>query len=227
MIIVPWHTYPLHETENHMQTKWTTLPSDVALQCPAWASDETRQLAADAAQMFAATKAARAESDRLRDAVGDVDPMTTSVSDLTGAAATARQSQLEAWRDEVLARSKFAEYLSALERDRARAERESADAVDQARRDAKDALLSAGVADLSEAMVNRGGGLAPDGETRAAFDRIISSFQPVVEAGTLHREAKSLGSSLASRDQDNARHRAETEKALRTSLERMATAAVG
>ncbi len=208
------------------ETRWTTLPSAVATEAPAWASDETRQLAAEVAQMFAATKAARAEVERMKAEAQHIDVMATTLDDLVDAGSAARRGMIEALRDELVARSKFAEFLVMLESDRGRVERESLTMIETARRDAKDALLSAGVADLSEAMVNRGGGLAPDGETRAAFDRIISSFQPVVEAGTLHREAKSLGSSLASRDQDNARHRAETEKALRTSLERMATAAV-
>jgi hypothetical protein len=205
------------------ETRWTTLPSAVATECPAWASDETKALAADTRELFDTTRAARAEAERLRLAVGDVDPMTTSIDDLIGAGGMARQSQLEAWRDELLARSKFSEYLAALESDRARVERESADAVNQARRDAKAALLDAGCPDLSEAVNHRG---KPDEDLRAAFDQVVNACPEVGKAADTYSAARSMTAVLMERQSHNARNRSEAEKALRGLLERMAAVAV-
>ena len=208
------------------ETRWTTLPADIALQCPPWASDATKALAAESAEAFDACRSARLEVGRLQEAAQQIDILATNVCDLIGAGGMARQAMIEAMRDELLARSRFAEFLVMLESDRARVERESADAVNQAKQDAKAALLSIGCPDLSEAVANRGAALSPDHDSRAAFDRIISSFQPVVEAGTLHRECKGMGNSLTERAQYNRRHQAETEAGLRKTLSELASLAV-
>lgn len=203
--------------------KWTTLPADVALQAPAWASDETRQLAAEAVELFDTTRAAREESERLREAAKQIDPMVTSVSDLAGAAGMARQAQLEALRDELLARSKFAEFIAALEADRKRTETESLAQIDQARADAKAALLDAGCPDLSEAVNHRG---KPDETLRIAFNQVVNACPEVGKAADTYSAARSMTAVLMERSSHNARNRAEAEKALRGMLERMAAVAV-
>ena len=204
--------------------KWTTLPdpNGPALVVPAWASDSTRAIAADAAELFNATRAARAESDRLRLAVGDVDTMSTSIADLVGAAATARQSQLECLRSEIIARARFAEYLEVLERDRRQTEAESLAMIETARSDAKQRLIDAGCRDLSEA-VNRHG--KPDHDLRSAFAMVVNSYPAVGRAADQHREARSMGTALMERIQSNRRHQAETEAGLRKTLESLASLA--
>ena len=61
--------------------KQTTLPGAVALECPPWAAPSTKQLAAETAEQFDTTKRARQEAERLQEAVGDVDILTTDVAD--------------------------------------------------------------------------------------------------------------------------------------------------
>ena len=209
------------------ETRWTTLPSAVATECPKWASDATKALAAESAELFATTRAARAEAGRLRAATGTVDLMTTDPADLVDAGSTARQAMIEALRDELVARAKFGEYLAALESDRRRAQTESAAMVDQARSDAKQRLLDAGFPDLSEAVTARGGGTVPDHEARAAFDQVVNACPEVGKAADTYSAARSMTAVLMERSSHNARNRAEAEKALRGLLERMAAVAVG
>ena len=203
--------------------KWTTLPADVALQAPEWASATTKQLAGEVREQFGATRAAREEAERLRLAVGTIDPMHTSLDDLVGAGGMARQATIESLRDELLARSKFAEFIAALEADRKRTETESLAQIDQARADAKAALLSAGCPDLSEAVNHRG---KPDEDLRAAFDQVVNACPEVGKAADTYSAARSMTAVLMERSSHNARNRAEAEKALRGLLERMAAVAV-
>lgn len=221
-----YHLTPF--TENHAMTRWKTLPdpNGPALVAPGWASAETKRLADDAAKMFDATKAARAEAERLRAATGTVDLMTTDPADLVDAGSTARQAMIEALRDELVARAKFGEYLAALESDRRRAQTESAAMVDQARSDAKQRLLDAGFPDLSEAVTARGGGTVPDHEARAAFDRVLNSFPGVLEAGDVYQEARTMTGAILERAGYNRRHREEAESSLRKMLESLASLAV-
>jgi 5-methylcytosine-specific restriction endonuclease McrA len=208
-----------------MQTKWTTLPdpNGPALVAPGWASAETKRLADDAAKMFDTTRRARAEAERLHEAAKQIDPMVTSVSDLAGAAGTARQSQLEALRDELLARSRFAEYLASLESDRRQTEAESLKRIDQARQQAKAALLSAGCPDLSEAVNHRG---KPDEDLRAAFDQVVNACPEVGKAADTYSAARSMTAVLMERSSHNARNRSEAESSLRKMLGALAAAAV-
>ncbi len=203
--------------------KWTTLPSDIALQCPAWASDETRQLAAEVAEAFNTTKQARAEVERLKAEAGTIDLMVTTLDDLVGAGSAARRGMIESLRCELLARSRFAEFLAALERDRSAAEREALERIDQARADAKAAIVGAGIPDLTAAVTSGG---RPDETLRNAWGMVLNAYPAVGRWADQHREARSMGSSLASRDQDNSRHRSEAETSLRSMLTSLATAAV-
>lgn len=204
--------------------KWTALPAEVALQCPAWASDEAKRLADDAAKMFATTRAARAEVERLKAEAGTIDLMVTTLDDLVGAGSAARRGMIESLRCELVARSKFSEFVTALEADRKRTETEALERIDQARADAKQQLIDAGCRDLSEAVNHRG---KPDEDLRAAFNQVVNSFPSVGRAADTYSAARSMTAVLMERSSHNARNRSEAEKELRGLLERMASVAVG
>jgi len=104
-----------------------------------------------------------------------------------------------------------------------RAQTEALERIDEAKQDARAALLGAGFSDLEAAVTDRG---KPDNDTRAAWNVIVCSFPSVGAASATYRQCRSLMPAVAERASHNRKARSEVEASLRKMLTSLAAAAV-